>query len=217
MYRPRPVELDTICESMFQGITTHHSLSVRSAISVSVTVLMAFALLSCASEESQPADSEQAADSAKTSDKTLDKAPDFELILFGNEDHDAGETIKLSDYAGSPVVLNFWFPSCPPCVAEMPDFEAAYQKFKADGVEFIGVQLVGLDSVDDGQKFVNDLGVNYSLGPDKIGDKMGDIIMEYKISGFPTTVLIDRDGNIHRRWSGALNLEKLEELVLEIQ
>ena len=192
-------------------------MSVRSAVSVSVAVLLAFAVLSCASEESQPADSEQASASAKTSDKTLDKAPDFELILFGNEDHDAGETIRLSDYAGSPVVLNFWFPSCPPCVAEMPDFEAAYQKFKVDGVEFIGVQLVGLDSVDDGQKFVSDLGVNYSLGPDKIGDKMGDIIMEYKISGFPTTVLIDRDGNIHRRWSGALNLEKLEELVLEIQ
>ena len=60
------------------------------------------------------------------------------------------------------------------------------------------------------------LGVNYRLGPDKIGDKMGDIVMDYKISGFPTTVLIDRDGNIHRRWSGALDLEKLEELVREI-
>ena len=40
--------------------------------------------------------------------------------------------------------------------------------------------------------------------------------MDYKISGFPTTGLIDRDGNIHRRWSGALDLEKLEELVREI-
>ena len=114
------------------------------------------------------------------------------------------------------MVLNFWFPSCPPCVAEMPDFETAYQEFKGDGVEFIGVQLVGLDSVDDGQEFVNKLGVNYSLGPDKIGDKMGEIVMEYMISGFPTTVLIDRDGNIHRRWSGALDLEKLQELIREI-
>ena len=166
----------------------------------------------CASDESpapQPA-------SEAESDTTLEKAPDFELVLFGNDDHEAGETVRLSELAGKPVVLNFWFPSCPPCVAEMPDFESAYQNFKADGVEFVGVQLVGLDSVEDGQKFVKKLGVNYRLGPDKIGDKMGDIVMDYKISGFPTTVLIDRDGNIHRRWSGALDLEKLEELVREI-
>ena len=197
---------------MFHDIKMHDSLSMRSIILISAMALLAFSVLSCSSEESQSTEPEQASDS----DKTLDKAPDFELVLFGNEDHDAGETIKLSDYAGSPVVLNFWFPSCPPCVAEMPDFETAYQEFKEDGVEFIGIQLVGLDSVDDGQKFVDKIGVNYSLGPDKIGDKMGDIVMEYRISGFPTTLLIDRDGNIHRRWSGALDLEKLQELIREI-
>ncbi|MCE2457019.1 MAG: TlpA family protein disulfide reductase [Dehalococcoidia bacterium] len=185
---------------------------MRGIVLISTMALLVFSVLSCSSEESPPTEPEQASDSGET----LDKAPDFELVLFGNEDHEAGETIKLSDYAGGPVVLNFWFPSCPPCVAEMPDFETAYQEFKEDGVEFIGVQLVGLDSVDDGQKFVDKIGVNYSLGPDKIGDKIGDIVMEYRISGFPTTVLIDRDGNIHRRWSGALDLEKLQELIREI-
>ena len=73
-------------------------------------------------------------------------APDFELTLFANEDHRAGETLRLSRLADRPVVLNFWFPSCPPCVAEMPHFEEAYQKFKPEGVAFIGVQLLGLDS-----------------------------------------------------------------------
>ena len=212
MYRPRLVEQGANCEGMFHGIKMHDSLSMRSIVLISAMALLVFSVLSCSSDESQSTESEQASDSGNT----LDKAPDFELVLFGNEDHGAGETIKLSDYAGSPVVLNFWFPSCPPCVAEMPDFETAYQEFKEDGVEFIGVQLVGLDSVDDGQKFVDKIGVNYSLGPDKIGDKMGDIVMEYRISGFPTTVLIDRDGNIHRRWSGALDLEKLQELIREI-
>ena len=190
----------------------HNSLPVRSVILVAALALLAFAVLSCSSEESTPAES----DGAASTGEALDTAPDFELVLFGNDNHEAGETISLSEFAGKPVVLNFWFPSCPPCVAEMPDFEAAYQEFKDDGVEFIGIQLVGLDSVDDGQEFVNKLGVNYSLGPDKIGDKMGEIVMEYMISGFPTTVFIDRDGNIHRRWSGALDLEKLRELIREI-
>ena len=145
-----------------------------------------------------------------------DTAADFELVLFSNEEHSAGDTITLSQFAGQPVVLNFWFPSCPPCVAEMPDFEEAYQKFKPDGVQFIGVQLVGLDTVQDGQKFVEKLGVNYLLGPDSQGDDTGDIVKKYRIAGFPTTVFIDRDHNVARRWSGALNLEKLEELIQEI-
>ena len=197
---------------MFQGMTMHNSFATRGVLLFAVMALLAIAVLSCSSEESPTAEPKQATDT----EDALDDAPDFELVLFGNDDHVAGETIRLSEFAGKPVVLNFWFPSCPPCVAEMPDFETAYQEFKDDGVEFIGIQLVGLDSVDDGQEFVNKIGVNYSVGPDKIGDKMGEIVMEYMISGFPTTVLIDRDGNIHRRWSGALDLERLRELIHEI-
>ena len=63
--------------------------------------------------------------------------------------------LRLSDLVGKPVVLNHWFPSCPPCVAEMPDFEVAYQKYK-DQVVFIGVQNMGVDTAENGQEFVND-------------------------------------------------------------
>ena len=143
-------------------------------------------------------------------------AANFDLVLFGNEEHTAGDTISLSQFEGQPVVLNFWFPSCPPCVAEMPDFEEAYQKFKPDGVQFIGIQLLGFDTVEDGQKFVEKLGVNYLLGPDSQGESTGDIVRNYRIAGFPTTVFIDRDHNVVRRWTGALNLEKLEDLIQEI-
>ena len=184
----------------------------KSGLRLGVTALLLLVIAACASDES-PAPQ---IGSESGGEAALEKAPDFELVLFGNSDHESGETVSLSQFTGRPVVLNFWFPSCPPCVAEMPDFESAYQKFKSDGVEFIGVQLVGLDSVEDGQKFVARLGVNYNLGPDKIGDKMGGIVMDYSISGFPTTVFIDKDGNIQRRWSGALDLEKLEELIREI-
>lgn len=145
-----------------------------------------------------------------------DAAPDFELTLYANAEHQAGETVNLSQFDGSPVVLNFWFPSCPPCVAEMPDFEVAYQKYKGDGLRMIGVQLLGLDTAEDGQKFVEDLNVNYMLGPDRQSESSGEILKDYQIQGFPTTIFIDRDQNIVRTWSGALNLEKLEELIQEI-
>ena len=145
-----------------------------------------------------------------------DAAPNFDLTLYANAEHQAGDTINLSQFDGEPVVLNFWFPSCPPCVAEMPDFELAYQKYKGDGLRMIGIQLLGLDTAQDGQKFVDDLNVNYMLGPDRQGDTSGEILKNYQIQGFPTTIFIDRDQNIVRTWSGALNLEKLEELIAEI-
>ena len=143
-------------------------------------------------------------------------APDFELTLFANEDHSAGETLRLSQLDGRPVVLNFWFPSCPPCVAEMPHFEDAYQKFKPEGVAFIGVQLLGLDSAEDGQRFVERLMVNYALGPDERDGVFGEIVKDYEVSGFPTTVFIDRSRAVRRTWTGSLDAEALDELIREI-
>lgn len=140
-----------------------------------------------------------------------DPAPDFTLTLYGTETRQAGETLRLSDLKGKPVVLNFWFPSCPPCVAEMPEFERAFQNHKTYGVEFVGVQLVGVDTAADGQNFVSEVGVTYALGPDE-----DDIITKYKVNGFPMTVFIDREQNVVRRWQGVLNEGKMEEILSEI-
>ena len=140
-----------------------------------------------------------------------DAAPDFELVLFGNDNHTKGEVLKLSDLRGRPVVVNFWFPSCPPCRVEMPDFEESFQKHGAD-VEYIGVQQLGLNSAEEGQDFIlNEVPVNYAVGPDA-----GSIIRDYKVIGFPTTVFMDKDHRVVRAWTGALNAEKLEELVQEL-
>lgn len=145
----------------------------------------------------------------------LPSAPDFELTLFANADHQAGETLSMSDLSGRPVVLNFWFPSCPPCVAEMPHFEEAYQRFKSDGVAFVGVQLLGLDSAEDGQRFVERLGVSYALGADERDGVFGEIVKDYGVSGFPTTVFIDRNHRIRRTWTGALDADRLTEFIRE--
>ena len=112
-----------------------------------------------------------------------DAAPDFELVLFETENHARGEVLRLSQLRGRPVLVNFWFPSCPPCRAEMPDLENAFQKYRDDGLELIGVQLVSLDSAEDGQEFVDEIGVTYALGP----DETGDILRDYKVLNFPTT------------------------------
>ena len=136
-------------------------------------------------------------------------APDFQLELFGTPNHQRGELISLSRFLGNPVVINFWFPSCPPCRAEMPDLEQAFQGHRADGVKFIGVQLVGLDTAEDGQEFVDSVGVTYALG----ADETADTIRDYEIVSFPSTIFLDRDHKVVSKWAGILTADKLEELI----
>ncbi len=164
--------------------------------------LLGFALLLAAACGSTDADGAPA----------TNPAPDFTLTLFETETRQKGETLRLSDLKGKPVVVNFWFPSCPPCVAEMPDLERVYQNHKADGVEFVGVQQLGLDTAETGQQFITDIGVTYAVGPDEDG-----IVEKYELLGFPATAFIDSDQNLVRLWQGVLNEEKLEELVQEIK
>ena len=141
-----------------------------------------------------------------------DAAPDFELVLFENSNHERGEKLRLSQFRGKPVVINFWFPSCPPCRVEMPDFEKAFQKYGGDGVEFIGVQNLGADTIEDGQKFVDEFGINYAVGP----DEDNSILLDYKVRGFPTTVFLDKDQRIASTWTGLLDAATLDGLVQEI-
>ena len=175
---------------------------------LALTALAAIIILTGCASESTPDDSAPAADA--------NSAPGFDLTLYGNAEHEPGQRISLSQFEGQPVVINFWFPSCPPCVAEMPDFEKAYQNHKANGLRMIGIQLVGLDTAEDGQAFIEELGINYMIGADQQNGSGGEILMNYKISGFPTTVFLDADHNIVRTWTGALDHEKLEELIDEI-
>lgn len=142
----------------------------------------------------------------------MEVAPDFELTLFKTPNHQDGELLKLSDLRGRPVVINFWFPSCPPCAAEMPFFEEAFNKHRVRGVEFIGVQVIGQDTARDGQEFVDKLGVTYALGP----DASGKILEAYKPLGFPTTIFVNKDQKIVRRWTGSLTAQKLDDLIGEI-
>ena len=142
---------------------------------------------------------------------SADVAASFSFEAFGNENFEEGQAISLDTFEGQPIVLNFWYPSCPPCRLEMPHFEAAFQTHK-DEVAFVAIQQLGLDSADEGQKFVEEFGLTYAVGP----DTSGTVIKDYKVMTFPTTVFLDADHTVVRKWAGPLNEEKLNELIEEI-
>ena len=123
----------------------------------------------------------------------------------------ADGTFDLSAKAGKPVVVNFWFPSCPPCKAELPDMQAAYEKYKGR-VEFVGVQQTGLDSAAAGSQFWDDLNITFPAFPDQ-GAK---VQAAYKVNSYPTTVFLDKNHNIVRKWTGLIDAAHLEENIQAI-
>ena len=137
--------------------------------------------------------------SARTVDRgSGELAADFELRLFG------GDLLRMSDLKGKVVVLNFWASWCPPCRAEMPDFEEMWQEMRDDDVVFVGVAVS--DSPEEARSFVEATGVTYPVGV----DPSGDIASDYRVLSLPTTFLIDREGRETRRFGlanrGALRI-----------
>lgn len=111
-------------------------------------------------------------------------APDFTLTTF------EGETYKLSELKGRPVVVNFWASWCIPCRDEAPALQRAWETYKDRGVLILGVDYVDTDA--DAKKFIAEFQQTYPNGPD-IGTR---ISQAYKISGVPETYFIGKDGKL---------------------
>ena len=122
-------------------------------------------------------------------------APDFELETLD------GETVKLSDYKGQRVMLNFWATWCPPCRAEMPDM----QKFQEDkDVQILAVNLLETESNPEVvQEFMDELELTLTVPMDEVSA----VSNEYAIMAYPTSFMIDSNGRIQFVVMGALNYD----------
>ena len=135
-------------------------------------------------------------------------APAFAINLYDTIDFESGQIKTFPRNSSKIQVVNFWFPSCPPCIAEMPELNTFYLEHK-DTVEVIAIQLVGLDSIEDGQQFVTDKNIAFAVG----ADRDGKITTDYKVSVFPSTFFISSDSTIKKTWQGQITTEELESFV----
>lgn len=119
-------------------------------------------------------------------------ASDFEL-----QDMD-DEKVKLSDYRGKVVLLNFWATWCPPCIREMPSMERLHQQVDADGFKVIAVNQ--MEDVDQVFAFTGQLEVDPTFAI--LFDSTSEVSRDYAVRGLPTTYLIDKEGNIRYRAVG---------------
>ncbi len=132
----------------------------------------------------------------KSSSKKTIPAFDFTLTdQYGNEH-------TLSDYKGKVVFLNFWATWCPPCKKELPDIEELYQEYNLNGDDIIILGVTNPSSteypdnsdvsMDEIQAFMDENGYTFPI----LFDKTGEVLKDYRISAFPTTFMIDKEGNI---------------------
>ncbi len=130
----------------------------------------------------------------------LEQMPDrVESVDFTLKDL-KGNDVKLSDYRGKVVFLNFWATWCPPCQAEVPELEKANKELQESG---LGV-ILAVDSGEPGdtvQKFADEKKLSFPV----VLDEKGEVSYIYKITGIPTTYIINRDGTIFNMHTGPLN------------
>ena len=138
---------------------------------------------------------------ASASQEPVD-APDFTVY-----DQD-GNPVQLSDYAGKPVVLNFWASWCPPCKSEMPDFHAAYEEL-GEEVQFLMVNATdgSRETVDTAADFIAEQGYTFPV----FYDTQSEASMAYGAYALPMTFFIDREGHVAAYASGAISGEILRQ------
>jgi len=131
-----------------------------------------------------------------TTTRARDTAPDFAVV------DEEGNPVRLSDFRGRPVVLNFWASWCPPCRQEMPEFDSAYKEMGGD-VVFMMVDLTdgGRESVATASRFVEGQGYGFPV----YFDTRGEAADAYGIMSIPATFFIDGEGRVVSSQVGALS------------
>lgn len=129
------------------------------------------------------------------------EAPDFTV-----ENAD-GEEVKLSDYVGKPIVLNFWASWCSPCKSEMPEFNAAWEELEGE-VQFLMVNMTdgSRETVDSAKEYVEGAGFTFPV----LFDTGSEAAIAYGAYSLPTTYFIDAEGYLVARAVGAIDGETLQ-------
>ena len=143
------------------------NLSTRTCLSLALAFLLSFSGINLAS-----------AAAAKG------PAPNFTLKSL------SGKNLKLSEMTGNVVLINFWASWCGPCREEMPLLNALHKKYEPLGFTVIGVNVE--EDVNNARGFLKDFPVDFPV----LLDNQNKVSKQYNVVAMPTTVVVDRDGNM---------------------
>lgn len=159
-------------------------------------------------ETAAPQETERATETTK-----VVPAPEFTLTDQYGVEH------TLSDYKGKTIFLNFWATWCGPCRKEMPDIEALYESYGGNKEDLIILGVANPKTKDYPQNqdgtveevtaFLEEGGYTYPV----VMDTTGNIFRQYAVTAFPTTFMIDTEGNVYGYISGTLTREMMESII----
>ena len=136
-----------------------------------------------------------------------------QAILAANLPDIQGKNQAISQWLGNVIVVNFWATWCTPCREEIPEFIAAQEKFRDQGLVFVGIAI---DQADKVKAYSQEFGINY---PVLVGSFHTWALAEAagnRQSALPYTVVINRSGEIVETYLGRVHLNKLEKLVIPL-
>jgi peroxiredoxin len=176
---------------------------------LALALLIGLTLSACNSktEHDNPETTPAATPAAKVAalDDTSQKGPEFSLPNIN------GGSIKSSDLKGKVVIVDFWQTDCEPCIEEVPEYNELYNKYKAKGVEFVGVTLDS-GGADEIKPLAKKIGMQYPIvvGDEKVVHDFGGIF------GTPTTFVLGPNWTIHHKYLGPKTKESLEKDIQDL-
>ena len=152
-------------------------------------------------EATQPT-TEATQPTGETTEPVRQAAPDFTMSTL------EGESVKLSDFRGKPVILNFWASWCGPCKSEMPDLEDAYLEY-GDEIHFLIVNLTDgtSETVESAHGYIESQGYTFPV----YFDTAMSGAFAYGVNAIPVTYFIDADGYLVAYYPGAMSAEVLQQ------
>lgn len=133
------------------------------------------------------------------------KPVEFSATLFD------GSKVSATDYRGDVAVLNFWYAACAPCRIEAPDLQELHEDFKADGVEFLGINV--RDEEPTAAAFERTFGLTYPSAVDKDGGVLLALTKFVPPAAVPTTLVLDKQGRVSARILGVAEKSTLKALI----
>lgn len=141
--------------------------------------------------------------SAKYEPLTVGKeAPDFSLPNLEEK------TVRLSDYRGKVVFLNFWATWCKPCREEMPSMDVLYKNFEREGLVVLAVSIDRVTTKKDIPPFISSMNLTFPV----LVDSWGQTDKRYKLMGVPETYIIDQQGILREKIIGPRDWTVLDNL-----
>ncbi|OQW94629.1 MAG: hypothetical protein BWK79_05225 [Beggiatoa sp. IS2] len=135
--------------------------------------------------------------------------PDFQLLDL------EGKIRKNAEWDGKIVIVNFWATWCPPCIAEIPIFIELQQQYEKQGIQFIGIAIDQLESV---QNFAKKQQINYPILIGNNNDEAISISRNFgnDLGALPFTAIINQRGEVVLRHRGEIERQEIEKVILPL-